>query len=55
LKFKSEDFDYEQYNKTGFSGLESSVPNSYCNPMLQVIIIDYQFNNQFEKKNDKFK
>jgi len=37
LKFKSEDFDYEQYNKTGFSGLESNVPNSYCNPMLQVI------------------
>lgn len=37
LKFKSEDFDYEQYNKTGFSSLESNVPNSYCNPMLQVI------------------
>ena len=42
-KFGINDFDFEVYNHTKYSGLEPQLANAYCNPLLQV----YRFSPVF--------
>ncbi|EPS41531.1 hypothetical protein H072_4574 [Dactylellina haptotyla CBS 200.50] len=36
-RFGVDDFDFEFYNKTKYSGLETHITNSYSNPLLQLL------------------
>lgn len=42
-KFGINDFDFQVYNHTKYSGLESQLANAYCNPLLQI----YRFSPAF--------
>ena len=44
-RFGVDDFDFEFYNKTQYSGLETHIANSYTNPLLQLLKFTPVFRN----------
>lgn len=48
-KFGSSGFNFAAFNKSGFTGLEDHLPNTYCNALLQILYFNYPLRNAINK------
>lgn len=46
-KLGQDEFQFDNYNKTGLAGLEAVLPNAYCNAVIQVFYKLHNFNSIF--------